>query len=118
VTLPRSTVLKVALVAFAVAAIFLALDSTITGPALIDGYRRSADDRHVTATVILSQVDVVIGQSLREGRDGVVVSVRIRRPPAVTTSLAVFREVTFDLREPLGTRAVVDEGGNIVREER
>ena len=111
-------VLKVVLAAFAVTAIVLALDSTITGPALIDSYRRSADDRHVTATVILSPVDAIIGQSLREERDRIVVSVRIRRLPAITTSLAVFREVTFDLREPLGTRAVLDEAGKVVREER
>ena len=117
-TIPRSTVLKVALAALALTAILLALDSTITGPALIDSYRRSADDRHVTATVILSQVDAVIGQSVTEERDRIVVSVRIRRLPAIITSLGVFRQVTFDLRETLGTRAVLDEGGRVVREER
>ena len=114
----RSTTLKVALAVFTAATIFFAVDSTITGPALIDSYRRSPDDRHVTVTVIVSPADTVSGQSLQEERDRIVVSVRIRWLPAITTSVAVFRQVTFDLREPLGTRVVSDEGGKVIREVR
>jgi hypothetical protein len=118
VRLSRSTVLKIAMAALAAIAIFLALDSMITGPAKIDSYRRSADDRHVTVSLILAPIDAVIGQSLREEPNRIVVSVRIRRPPAITTSFAVFSQVTFDLGDPLGSRLVVDQDGNVVRQER
>ena len=114
----RSALLKVAVAAPAAIAIFLAVDATITGPANIDTYRRSADDRHVTVTLILSPIDAVIGQSLSEEPNRIVVSVRIRRLPAITTSVAVFREVTFDLRDPLGSRAVLDQDGKVVRLQR
>jgi hypothetical protein len=110
--------LKVAIAMFTAATIFFAVDSTITGPALLDSYQRSPDDRHVTVTVIVSPADTVIGQSLQEERDRIVVSVRIRRLPAITTSVAVFRQVTFDLREPSDTRVVSDEGGKVIREVR
>jgi len=82
----------------------------------LDSYRRSDDDRHVTLNLILAPVDAIIGQSVNEEPNRIVVSVRIRRLPAITTSVAAFREVTFDLREPLGTRAVVDADGNVVRQ--
>jgi hypothetical protein len=108
-------VLKAAAVGLVAAATFLLLDSMITGPANVDTYRRSPDDRHITVTLILSPIDAVIGQSITEQPDRVVVSVRIRRPPAVMTNVAVFREVTFDLSEPLGRRAVIDANGKVVR---
>jgi len=108
----------VAIAAAAAIAVLVAIDVAISGPVLIDGYRGSADASVVTVTVILLPIDTITGQSLEEHSDRIVVSVRIRRPPAITTSVGVFREMSFQLRDPLGPRLVVDESGRTIRPQR
>ena len=106
-----------AVAAVAATAIFLALDSTITGPGNIWSYRRSADDREITVFAALLPIDALIGQEIREEPERVVVSFRIRRLPLISQSIALLRPVVFRLREPLRDRVVVDQDGRVVREE-
>lgn len=77
----------------------------------VETYRRSGDERKVVACVVSGVGDQVLGSSARESATTVAVTVRLRSPVSwyPRTLLGISLPVIVALREPLGSRLVVDE---------
>lgn len=77
----------------------------------VETYRRSGDERKVVACVVSGVGDQVLGSSARESATTVAVTVRLRSPVSwyPRTLQGISLPVIVALREPLGSRLVVDE---------
>lgn len=85
----------------------------------VETYRRSGDERKIVVCVTSGVGDQVLGSSARESATTVAVTVRLRSPVSwyPRTLQGISLPVVVALREPLGTRVVVDEStGRAARE--
>jgi hypothetical protein len=80
-----------------------------SGP--VDSYGRTGDERKIVACVVSGRGEELLGSSAREERDTVAVTVRLRRPPSwyVHDLVGISLPVVVSLRDPLGSRTVIDE---------
>ncbi len=79
-----------------------------------DGFQRSADPRQIVVIMTVGVGDEVTEHSAREDASGVTVIVRVREPGGSRIALGVLIPVPITLREALGNRTVLDEGGRTV----
>ena len=99
--------------------LFGAMPSAADRDGSVDFYQRSGDERKIVACVVFGRGEENIGSSARETADAVYVTVRLRRPPSWYASdlVGIPLPVVVTLRDPLGTRAVIDaRNGAALRE--
>ncbi|HVD31638.1 MAG TPA: hypothetical protein VNE19_08005 [Methylomirabilota bacterium] len=91
----------------------------------VDSYARTGDERKIVACVVSGRGEEVLGSTAREEQNTVRVTVRLRQPPSwyVHDLVGISLPVVIPLRDPLGSRTVIDEwsGGpvqEVVRTER
>ena len=86
------------------------------GTAQIVGYQHTADVRRIVVVVALGRLDDVAERQIQETPDAVRITVHKRTTPGTADADLVVVPVTVTLRSPLGSRAVLDEKGAIVRD--
>jgi hypothetical protein len=77
----------------------------------IDSYARTDDPRVLIVSVRTGVGDAVLSHSFLEDESGVTVSVRVREDTRAKEAIALQTKVTITLASPLGTRALIDPGG-------
>lgn len=105
--------------AFAIAPRIRADVPGLAGPgAPIESFQRTADPRQVLVVAIIGRGDEVIGASVNETPQAVTVFVDVRTPPGIGARTAEGYSVplTIHLRDPLGTRIVLDARGRKARD--
>jgi hypothetical protein len=99
-----------ALIAVGVWLVFAGVPSLYdrTGP--VDAYARTGDERKLIACVVSGRGEELVGSSAREDPTTVTVTVRLRRPPGwyAYDLVGIPLPVVVTLREPLGSRTVID----------
>lgn len=95
--------------------LFLATLASVS-TASIDGFQRSADARKIIVNITIGVGDEVVERSVAEDDRGVRVTVRVRQAPGPKISLGVPVPVLVSLKDPLGSRAVLDHDGRVVRD--
>jgi len=77
----------------------------------VESYGRTGDERKIVACVLSGRGEEVLGSSAREERDTVTVTVRLRQPPSwyFHDLVGISLPVVVSLRDPLGSRTVIDE---------
>jgi hypothetical protein len=80
-----------------------------SGP--VESYGRTGDERKIVACVLSGRGEELLGSSAREEQDTVAVTVRLRRPPSwyFHDLAGISLPVVVSLRDPLGSRTVIDE---------
>lgn len=75
-----------------------------------EAFELLANDREITVAYCGSTADTIAAQSVREGAEAVVVSVRLHQKRDMFQNGTVVK-VTFQLKAPLGGRTVEDDAG-------
>jgi hypothetical protein len=77
----------------------------------VQSYTRTGDERKIVACVVSGRGEELLGSSAREEHDMVAVAVRLRQPPSwyFNDLVGISLPVVITLRDPLGSRTVVDE---------
>jgi hypothetical protein len=84
--------------------------------ARLDSFQRSADTRKIIVNITIGVGDEVVERSASEDAQSVRVTVRVRQAPGPKVSLGVPVPLVIALKEPLGSRAVLDDQGHPVRD--
>ena len=101
------------IVAFVVA--FLMTNGLATSRSLRpEGFQRTADQRQIVVIVMTGVGDEITDHAAREDGSSVTVTVRVREPGGNRIAHGVPIPVPIALRQPLGDRIVLDEGGRAV----
>lgn len=114
----RGLVGLMATAALAVVAIVVTQPWALYSPRATE-YSRTADSYHIIVHVSIGVGDPVVSEDVDEGPDAVTVTVRARHRTDLgdfKSSFAVFVPVTITLRDPLGSRRVLDENGHAIPE--
>ena len=82
----------------------------------VDGFQRTADQMKIVVFVTIGLLDDFADRSVIEDATSVKVIVRVRSRPGIADAIGVVVPVTLSLREPLGSRSVVDGSGVAVRD--
>ncbi|GIH03290.1 hypothetical protein Rhe02_13570 [Rhizocola hellebori] len=80
----------------------------------VDSYRRGADDKHLTVSVVIGERDSIEGTTTTEDAKQVTVDVRVKRAGGTGTDLGVVHQLEVTLTDPLAQRLVVDGTGHTV----
>jgi hypothetical protein len=77
----------------------------------LNSYARTGDERKIIACVVSGRGEELLGSSAREEATIVTVLVRLRRPPSwyFHDLVGISLPAVVTLRDPLGTRTVIDE---------
>lgn len=79
--------------------------------ARIDSFARTQDPCVLVVSVMTGVGDTVLSHSLVENETEVALSVRVREETRAKEAIALPTKVTVTLASPLGTRALIDPGG-------
>ena len=79
--------------------------------ATIDGFQRTADPTKIVVVLTIGLLDDFADRTVIEDATSVKITVRVRTRSGSSTALGVSVPVTLSLREPLGTRGVMDNSG-------
>jgi len=85
----------------------------------VQSYVRTGDERKIVACVVSGRGEELLGSQAQEEQGTVTVAVRLRRPPSwyFHDLAGISLPVVVSLRDPLGSRAVIDEwSGQTVQE--
>lgn len=82
--------------------------------ATLDGFQRTADPSKIVAVVTIGLLDDFAERTVIEDSTSVKITVRVRTRSGSSVALGVPVPVTLSLREPLGTRSVMDNTGRVV----
>lgn len=90
----------------------------LAGPgAPIESFQRTSDQRQILVVALIGNGDEVIGSSVRETSETVTVIVNVKSPCCgPRTAEGYLVPVTVHLRDPLGTRIVLDPQGRKARD--
>ena len=77
----------------------------------IIGFQRTGDDRKIVVIISTSLLVDILERQVKEDDASVRVTVRVRDPGGTVPGVAVVLPVVVSLKEPLGTRTVLDENG-------
>ena len=103
------------LVGLAVLSLLIGLSILNSGRiATIDGFQRTADPLKIVVVVTIGLLDDFADRTVIEDASSVKVIVRVRTRPGSSVALGVPLPVTLSLREPLGSRTVIDASGRAV----
>lgn len=80
----------------------------------IEGFQRTADPMKIIVVVTIGLLDDFADRTLNEDASSVRITVRVRSRGGSSPALGVLVPVTLSLREPLGSRAVLDSSGRAV----
>ena len=108
-----------AVLAIAAWALFAAMPTPYDQVGSVQAYQRTGDERKIVTCLITGRGDELRGSSTREDQATVTVTVRLRRAPSWYFSdlVGISLPVVVVLRDPLGSRTVLDQGtGQPVRE--
>ncbi len=79
--------------------------------ATIDGFQRTADPTKIVVVLTIGLLDDFADRTVIEDATSVKITVRVRTRSGSSPALGVSVPVTLSLREPLGTRSVMDSSG-------
>jgi hypothetical protein len=82
----------------------------------VDGFQRTADPMKIVAFVTIGLLDDFADRTVIEDASSVKVIVRVRSRAGTSDTLGVSVPITLSLREPLGSRTVIDGTGRAVRD--
>ena len=82
----------------------------------VDGFQRTADPMKIVVFVTIGLLDDFADRTVIEDLSSVKVIVRVRSRSGTSDAIGVLVPITLSLREPLGSRAVVDGSGRTVRD--
>ena len=82
--------------------------------ATLEGFQRTADPSKIVAVVTIGLLDDFAERTVIEDSTSVKITVRVRTRSGSSAALGVPVPVTLSLREPLGTRSVIDSTGRVV----
>jgi hypothetical protein len=82
----------------------------------VDGFQRTADPMKIVAFVTIGLLDDFADRTVIEDASSVKLILRVRTRAGSSDALGVAVPVTLSLREPLGSRTVVDGSGRAVRD--
>ena len=82
--------------------------------ATLEGFQRTADPSKIVAVVTIGLLDDFAERTVIEDSTSVKITVRVRTRSGSSPALGVSVPVTLSLREPLGTRSVVDNAGRVL----
>lgn len=82
----------------------------------IDGFQRTGDPMKIVVVVTIGLLDDFAERTVSEDASSVKVIVRVRTRQGSSVALGVPVPVTVSLREPLGSRTVIDGSGRAVRD--
>lgn len=97
-----------ATLAVLIAAIVIIGNRPIEGFAAIEGYRTTTNAQEIVLVVRIAVDDKILEAIAEEGPNEISVKVRIERSGEPHIDLGVIKNVTVELKGPLGTRKVVD----------
>jgi hypothetical protein len=80
----------------------------------IDSFQRTADPMKIVVVVTIGLLDDFAERTVSEDASSVKIIVRVRTRAGSSVALGVPVPVTVTLREPLGTRTVIDGSGRAV----
>lgn len=82
----------------------------------IDGFQRTADPTKIVVILTIGLLDDFADRTVNEDATSVRVTVRVRSRASsqVVPALGVSVPVTLSLRDPLGTRSVMDNTGRLI----
>lgn len=80
----------------------------------IDGFQRTADPTKIVVVLTIGLLDDFAERTVIEDTTSVKITVRVRTRAGSSTALGVSVPVTLSLREPLGTRSVIDSTGRSI----
>ena len=80
----------------------------------IDSFQRTADPQKLVLNVIIGIGDELADRSIDENAQNVRITVRVREPEGARVMLTIPVPVLVTLKEPLGTRTVLDQDGSPV----
>lgn len=80
----------------------------------IDGFQRTGDPMKIVVVVTIGLLDDFAERTVSEDASSVKVIVRVRTRQGSSVVLGVPVPVTLSLREPLGSRTVIDGSGRAV----
>jgi hypothetical protein len=82
----------------------------------VDGFQRTADPMKIVVFVTIGLLDDFADRTVIEDASSVKVILRVRTRGGSSVALGVPVPVTLSLREPLGSRTVLDGSGRAVRD--
>jgi hypothetical protein len=82
--------------------------------AAIEGFQRTGDPSKIVAVVTIGLLDDFAERTVIEDSTSVKITVRVRTRSGSAVALGVIVPVTLSLREPLGTRSVMDNTGRVL----
>ena len=82
----------------------------------VDSFQRSADPRKLILNVTLGLGDEFAERTVSEDERSVTVTVRVRQPAGPRDLIGIPVPVVVTLRDPLGSRTVLDFDGSPVRD--
>jgi hypothetical protein len=82
----------------------------------IDGFQRTGDPMKIVVVVTIGLLDDFAERTVSEDASSVKVIVRVRTRQGSSVALGVPVPVNLSLREPLGSRTVIDGSGRAVRD--
>lgn len=82
--------------------------------ATLEGFQRTADPSKIVAVVTIGLLDDLAERTVIEDATSVKITVRVRTRSGSSVALGVTVPVTLSLREPLGTRRVMDSSGRVL----
>ena len=108
-------IVAASLLGLAVLSAFLGALILSTGRAAsIEGFQRTADPAKIVLVVTIGLLDDLAERTVSEDANSVTVTVRVRTRSGSSVALGVNVPVTVSLREPLGSRRVLDSVGRTV----
>jgi hypothetical protein len=96
-------------------ALFLSTLASVN-TASIASFQRTGDPRKIVVNVVIGLGVEVAERSVREDAKTVTVTVGVRQSPGTYPAIAFLVPVLVSLKDPLGDRAVLDPGGQTVRD--
>ena len=108
-------IVAASLAGLAVLSFFIASSILSSGRiATIDGFQRTADPTKIVVVLTIGLRDDFADRTVVEDATSVKITVRMRTRSGSSPALGVSVPVTLSLREPLGTRSVIDNTGRAI----
>jgi hypothetical protein len=107
-----ASLVGLAVLSFLIGSSILSVGRIVT----IDGFQRTGDPMKIVVVVTIGLLDDFAERTVSEDASSVKVIVRVRTRQGSSVALGVPVPVTLSLREPLGSRTVIDGSGRAVRD--